>query len=293
MLGCGFKRVSVVVPNYNYERYIGERLRSVFEQTYPIYELIVLDDNSSDGSVRAIREQLANRSVDHRLIVNSVNSGSVFAQWKRGVELARGDYVWIAEADDLAQPEFLATVMAGFEDEHTVLSYCESKQMAESGEIVCEHYRDYVADISDVKWNVSYHGAGADEIAGALAVKNTIPNVSAVVFKRSALDEVLRRHFDEIAQFRVAGDWMVYLRVVSQGMIAFSSDALNLHRRHGSSVTIGGNAEALLKEIRRIQLWVRQHHAIDASVAELADRYMQQLCEQFNVDARVRDELAQ
>nr|AFU10507.1 glycosyltransferase [Burkholderia thailandensis] len=293
MLGCGFKRVSVVVPNYNYERYIGERLSSVFEQTYPIYELIVLDDNSSDGSVSAIREQLANRSVEHRLIVNSVNSGSVFVQWKRGVELARGDYVWIAEADDLAQPEFLATVMAGFQDEHTVMSYCESKQMAESGEVVCEHYRDYVADISDVKWNASYHAAGADEIAGALAVKNTIPNVSAVVFKRSALDEVLRRHFDEITQFRVAGDWMVYLRVVGQGMIAFSSDALNLHRRHGSSVTIGGNAEALLKEIRRIQLWVRQHHAIDASIAELADRYMQQLCEQFNVDARVRDELAQ
>nr|ADZ55348.1 glycosyltransferase [Burkholderia humptydooensis]AEO78273.1 glycosyltransferase group 1 protein [Burkholderia humptydooensis] len=293
MLGCGFKRVSVVVPNYNYERYIGERLNSVLEQTYPVYELIVLDDNSSDGSVRAIREQLANRSVDNRLIVNSVNSGSVFAQWKRGVELARGDYVWIAEADDLAQPEFLATVMAGFQDERTVLSYCESKQMAESGEVVCEHYRDYVADISDVKWNTSYHGAGADEIAGALAVKNTIPNVSAVVFKRSALDEVLHRHFDEIRQFRVAGDWMVYLRVVSQGMIAFAADALNLHRRHGSSVTIGGNAEALLKEIRSIQLWVRQHHVIDAPVAELADRYMQQLCEQFDVDARVRDELVQ
>ncbi|KVE35394.1 glycoside hydrolase family 99-like domain-containing protein [Burkholderia sp. TSV86] len=291
MLGCGFKRVSVVVPNYNYERYIGERLNSVFEQTYPVYELIVLDDNSSDGSVRAIREQLANRSVDNRLIANSVNSGSVFAQWKRGVELARGDYVWIAEADDLAQPAFLETVMAGFQDERTVLSYCESKQMTESGEVVCEHYRDYVADISSVKWNESYHGAGADEIAGALAVKNTIPNVSAVVFKRSTLDEVLQRHFDEIRQFRVAGDWMVYLRVVSQGMIAFSSSALNLHRRHGSSVTIGGNAEALLKEIRSIQLWVRQHHAIDASVAELADRYMQQLCEQFNVDARVRDEL--
>jgi glycosyltransferase involved in cell wall biosynthesis/SAM-dependent methyltransferase len=285
MLGCGFKRISVVVPNYNYERYIKERLESILKQTYPIYELIVLDDNSSDGSVRAIRESLANQDVDNHLIVNSENSGSVFAQWKRGVELAKGDYVWIAEADDLSNPEFLAIVMEGFGDERTVLSYCESKQMAETGEILCEHYRDYVADISADKWSKSYIGGGEQEISSALAVKNTIPNASAVVFRRSVLEDVLEHHFDHIRQFCVAGDWMVYLRVVERGLIAFVPESLNLHRRHAGSVTIGGDAEVLLKEIRGVQLWVRRNHSVDASVIETADRYALQLCSQFGVDA--------
>ncbi|WP_244099308.1 glycoside hydrolase family 99-like domain-containing protein [Burkholderia gladioli] len=291
LLGCGFKRVSVVVPNYNYERYIGERLNSVLKQDYPIYELIVLDDKSSDDSERVIREQLADHHIDNRVVVNHVNSGSVFAQWKRGVDLARGDYVWIAEADDLSDPEFLSTVIEGFDDPRTVLSYCESQQMAETGEILSPHYRDYVADISQDKWTRAYVGSGADEIARAMAVKNTIPNVSAVVFKRQVLGEVLTRHFDEVREFRVAGDWMVYLRVLEQGLIAFVPDALNLHRRHGGSVTIGGKAEALLNEIRRIQLWVRERHTVDPSVAAMADQYLRELCTQFGIDARLRDEL--
>ncbi|MCO1360003.1 glycoside hydrolase family 99-like domain-containing protein [Burkholderia multivorans] len=291
MLNCGFKRVSVVVPSYNYERYIGERLDSVLKQTYPIYELIVLDDNSSDGSVRVIREHLANQSVDNRLLVNSVNSGSVFAQWKRGVEFAKGDFVWIAEADDLSHPEFLATVVSGFDDERTVLSYCESKQMAETGEIICEHYRDYVADISSEKWTKAYIDDGKREISDALAVKNTIPNVSAVVFRRAILKDVLERHFDDIRQFRVAGDWMVYLRVIDRGRVAFVPDSLNLHRRHAASVTIGGDAEALLKEIRTVQLWVRRHHMVDPSIVEIADRYALELCSQFDVDTRVIEEI--
>ncbi|WP_418230138.1 glycoside hydrolase family 99-like domain-containing protein [Burkholderia mayonis] len=293
MLDCGFKRVSVVVPNYNYERFVEERLGSILKQTYPIYELIVLDDNSTDGSVHAIRERLANQGVDNRLVVNSANSGSVFAQWKRGVELAKGEYVWIAEADDLSDPEFLDAVMQGFDDERTVLSYCESKQMAETGELICEHYRDYVADISVDKWTQSYIADGKQEISGALAVKNTIPNVSAVVFKRAILEDVLKRHFDDIRQFRVAGDWMVYLRVADRGMIAFVPKSLNRHRRHAASVTIGGDAEALLKEIRSVQLWVRRHHSVDASVIEIADRYARQLCVQFEVDSRVVEAVTQ
>lgn len=289
LLGCGFKRVSVVVPNYNYERYIGERLDTILKQDYPIYELIVLDDHSSDESERVIRQQLADQHIDNRVVVNHVNSGSVFAQWKRGVELARGDYVWIAEADDLSDPEFLSTVIEGFDDARTVMSYSESKQMSETGEIVCEHYRDYVADISGDKWTRAYVGAGSEEIARALAIKNTIPNVSAVVFKRQVLHEVLSRHFDEIRTFRVAGDWMVYLRVLDRGLIAFVPDALNLHRRHGSSVTIGGKAEALVKEIRQMQMWVRANYTIDASVVEAADRYARELCAQFGLDERLLD----
>ncbi|MEQ5841382.1 glycoside hydrolase family 99-like domain-containing protein [Paraburkholderia acidicola] len=292
MLGCGFKRVSVIVPNFNYARFVDERLDSIFKQKYPIYEVIVLDDCSTDGSIDAIKAKLANQPVDNRLIVNEVNSGSVFAQWKRGVELAHGDYIWIAEADDLALPEFLPTVIAGFEDADAVLSYCESKQMAGSGELISEHYGDYVADISTTKWNEPYLNSGVTEIREALAVKNTIPNASAVVFRRRELSNVLQSHFDEVRRFRVAGDWMVYLRVMEAGKVSFVPDSLNLHRRHGSSVTIGGFGEAQLKEIRSIQLWVREKYDLDASIAAIADAYVRHLCSQFNLDERVLDQVS-
>ncbi|BCQ24034.1 glycosyltransferase [Caballeronia sp. NK8] len=287
MLGCGLKRTSVVVPNFNYERFIEARLDSIFTQGYPIYELIVLDDHSTDGSVERIRAKLANQPVDTRLVVNGTNSGSVFAQWKRGVELARGDYVWIAEADDLALSDFLARTADGLRDPDVVLSYSESKQMSESGEVLCEDYRDYVGDISTSRWNDSYVDSGISEVEHTLAVKNTIPNVSAVVFRRKDLAHVLAEHFDEIRRFRVAGDWMVYLRLLERGKIAYQPESLNLHRRHGRSVTIGGFGEAQLREIRGIQLWVREHHKLDEAVIETADAYARKLCMDFDLDESV------
>src|SRR4029079_6542776 len=92
-------KVSVIVPNYNYERYLKTRIESILDQTYPIYELILLDDASRDNSVAVARELLTRANIEYRIVTNSSNSGSVSLQWKRGLELARGDVVWIAEAD--------------------------------------------------------------------------------------------------------------------------------------------------------------------------------------------------
>ena len=81
------KKVSVIIPNYNYERYIQERILSVLNQTYPVYEIIILDDCSTDSSVLMIENFIANHPEKNiRLVKNTKNSGSVFAQWRKGLE---------------------------------------------------------------------------------------------------------------------------------------------------------------------------------------------------------------
>ena len=55
------------------------------------------------------------------LVPNEVNSGSVFAQWRKAAELATGDYLWIAEADDLSDPEFLARVMKVMDEDPDIV----------------------------------------------------------------------------------------------------------------------------------------------------------------------------
>jgi hypothetical protein len=90
LAGLTFHRVSVVVPNYNYARYLPERLASVFGQTYPVREVIVLDDASGDGSLRVLDGLRNERGWEFEVLPNEVNSGSVFRQWQRGVERARG-----------------------------------------------------------------------------------------------------------------------------------------------------------------------------------------------------------
>ena len=277
------KRVSVVVPNYNYGALIAERLASIEQQTYPVYELIVLDDASTDGSVEAIRQQLATLAIDTRLVVNERNSGSVFRQWRHGAELASGDIVWIAEADDLADPEFLEATVAAFVDSEVVVSYCQSRQMGPDGAILCEHYRDYTADVSTDKWLEPYVADGTEEIRTALAIKNTIPNVSAVLFRRDALLSALDSCGARLAELRVAGDWLVYVTMLATGRIAFTPRALNSHRRHPGSVTVSNFNLLQLREIVTMQQSIRRRFALDDAVRRVATAYAQRLFEQFGL----------
>jgi cellulose synthase/poly-beta-1,6-N-acetylglucosamine synthase-like glycosyltransferase len=90
-------KVSVIIPNYNHARYLRQRIESVVGQTYQDFEVILLDDCSTDES-RSIIDEYA-RDPRVRIEFNQKNSGNTFKQWNKGVKLARGEYVWVAESD--------------------------------------------------------------------------------------------------------------------------------------------------------------------------------------------------
>ncbi|MDX8481263.1 glycoside hydrolase family 99-like domain-containing protein [Mesorhizobium sp. VK24D] len=287
--GRPLPRVSVVVPNYNYGRYLDARLSSIVGQTVRPYELIVLDDASTDDSVETIERFLAPCDIPSKLIRNDRNSGSVFRQWMRGVEAARGDYVWIAEADDLADPDFLANLLPAFGRGDLVMSYCQSRQMSGDGRVLSEHYLDYVSDIDRSRWTKPYVVDGREEITQALYLKNTIPNVSAVLFRRGPLLEVLRAGLEEIASYRDAGDWVAYVRLLEKGGIAFHPRSLNSHRRHQSSVTRFDVRH--LQEIAKVQSETIVRFHLGASAQAAAAAYVQRLYEQFGLAPPERPQL--
>jgi glycosyltransferase involved in cell wall biosynthesis len=279
-------RVSVVVPNYNYARFLADRIGTIEKQIFPIYELIILDDCSTDESVQVIEEIIQHSTLDIKLVRNDTNSGSVFAQWQKGVELATGDLVWIAEADDLSETNFLSDVLRGFDNPSVVLSYCESKQISSNGKVLCDNYLDYVADISRERWQQAYVCDGHNEIADALSVKNTIPNVSAVVFKRDILSDVLKRELEQVREFKVAGDWYIYTKLLEQGGIAFIPHSANIHRRHAGSVTNASLNLSQLTEIVRMQRMVANNFLVSNDMQEIARCYAQRLYEQFGLATR-------
>ncbi len=233
-VGMPYKKVSAVVPNYNYEKYIEERLRSIENQTYPVYELLYLEDCSPDNSLDVAKKFLQQTNCEMKIFENKINSGSVFKQWAKGIALAKGDYIWIAEADDLAEPHFLEEVMKGFEDMEVILSYSQSKQIDEHGNIIAENYLAYTDDIDPEKWLSNYIRDGKEELADTLVVKNTIPNVSSVVFKKQDISQIL----EKLLTFKVGGDWYFYYWLLQKGKIAYNATSLNFHRRHTRSVTV-------------------------------------------------------
>ncbi len=179
--------VSAILPNYNYAKFFRSRLIEVLTQTYPISELIVLDDASTDNSIELINAELKKLKLSHpdlKIIFkpNAKNSGSVFSQWQKGIKLASSDYLWITELDDSCAPTFLEAAMAPIEiDPKIVLSYTNSKLIGSVST------KDSLRQVKDFARRRHLPGTyivdGIDELNKNLAVYNSIPNVSACIIK--------------------------------------------------------------------------------------------------------------
>ena len=278
------KKVSVVVPNYNYARYIKRRLESVVRQTYPIYELIVLDDASSDESVKLIRQKIAEVKRRYpklrvRIVENEKNSGKTIAAWKKGIELAKGDYVWIAEADDLCSQGFLKEAMKGFEDPEVVLSYTESAIINGVGLMIAPNFRWSRDKEKTGHYARNYVRDGREEVEEIMAIRCTIPNVSAVVLKK---DKRYLKYLDESLKFTQAGDWYFYAKVLENGKIAYNRKALNKFRIHGGSVTAGAkNVKRHLQEIEEMHEYFNKNYKLSSVVEERMEAEMERVKERL------------
>src|ERR1700737_2534716 len=125
--------VSVIIPNYNHSPYLRQRIESVLRQTFQDFEVILLDDSSTDNSRSILSEYVIDPRI--RFEFNEVNSGSTFKQWNKGVRLARGNYVWIAESDDYADERLLERLVELLDAEPEVtFAYCRSWGISEKGQ---------------------------------------------------------------------------------------------------------------------------------------------------------------
>ena len=259
------KKVSVIIPNYNYANYIIERIDSILLQTYPIYELIILDDCSTDNSVEVIEEKIKTiKDIKVQFIKNKTNSGGVFKQWKKGFDSATGDFIWIAEADDSAENNFVEELIKPFDDDEVVLSYCESARIDGNNMLIREKSDDLYDMCRTGEWNKSYIWTGREENIYHLSVTNTILNVSSVMWRKKDYTDI----FAKAGEFKVAGDWYIYYNILKDGKISWNCKPLNYYRKHGSSVCTDVRAEIEFGEICRIQNEISELYDLPKEIKE-------------------------
>lgn len=275
------KKLSVVVPNFNYERYLRDRLGSITEQTYPIFEIIVLDDASTDKSLEVVKRFREESRRDIRLVENSENSGNVFAQWRKGIDTARGDLVWIAEADDLSSNQFLSRLAPFFDGERTGFAYCDSTPIDSDGNILETSYKTYYARVAPDALQADIECDGATFAQKYLSQRNVILNVSSVLWRKSCLNRSFDLVRNNLLTFKLAGDWLIYLAACIDGRIAYVSKPMNYHRRHQQGVTSKSPAELQLSEIGRIHEYFAKHFGIDDAKRQHQLKYVEELTEQF------------
>jgi glycosyltransferase involved in cell wall biosynthesis len=250
--------VSVVVPNYNHAKYLPQRMESILRQTYSDFEIIILDDASSDDSLAVIQNYLHIPEV--RFVPNTRNSGTTFAQWNKGVELARGKYVWIAESDDFAEPDLLKKLVPILDKNPEVgIAYGQSRMVDQNGMEVMDTLARILEPLDRQRWNSSFVANGIEECRRYLLWLNTIPNASAVVFRKKTFLVAGRADLS----FKLTGDWFMWVKMLLISDLGFHSGFVNSFRQHRGTVREREGWDVLQKEKVRIQLEILKKTDLD------------------------------
>ena len=219
--------VSVIIPNYNHAPYLKERIDSVLNQTYQDFEVIILDDCSPDNSVEVIEQYRSNPHVSH-ILINEQNTRNTFIQWERGISMAKGRYIWIAESDDVAEPQLLETLIGQLEQHPGAsVAFCHSRLIDVDGALLSEQNTKNPAQPGQITIDDSC------TFLRHLLIFNYIYNASMAVFRRDVYD----RANPDYKQFRYCGDWHFWASVCAAGRVIEVYDMLSRFRQHQRKVT--------------------------------------------------------
>ena len=192
---------SIIVPAFNVSATLAETLNSLLKQTYPTFEVIVVDDGSTDDTAQIAAQFARDRRVR---VIRQANRGLAGAR-NTGVAAARGDMIGFCDSDDLWLPQKLALHVAHLEaNPHVGISYCGSALMNDAGALTGQAQRPRLTNVD----------------AASIFKRNPIGNGSAPVLRRAVLEDIAFRprhessrdwYFDET--FRQSEDIECWLRI--------------------------------------------------------------------------------
>lgn len=218
-------KVSVIVPNYNHARFLRQRLDSIFNQTFQDFEVIILDDCSTDNSKEIIEEFRKRPQVSH-IVFNETNSGSPFKQWAKGFDLAQGEYIWIAESDDWAELNFLEIMVSCLNSNGNI-----ALVFSASNWVYLDHEDKVLLHSNNFEMN------GIEFIKKRMICGNSIQNASAVIFRKENIKHLSNNYIN----FKGSGDYQFWINLCETGNVSYISSCLNNFRRHHESTTEKNN----------------------------------------------------
>ncbi len=225
--------VSVIIPTYNRADLLGQTLDSITKQTFRDYEIVVIDDGSTDGT----HELVADRSEPIRFLEQEHRGAS--AARNHAVAEARGALVAFLDSDDLWQPHFLEEV-AGAVDARpdAALGYSDFRTIDSSGRVLRGHVKR------------QHGGQVVDRLFESIFI-----HTSCVVARRKVILEA--GGFDE--QLQANEDYELWLRLSLRYPFVSVPKPLCLRRSHNGSLSRNGNVQFLTRKAELLEGFYQRH----------------------------------
>jgi len=238
--------VSAVIPLYNHERWIGEAVDSVRDQTLPVAELVVVDDGSSDRSLRALREH----DVGGLRCLTQENRGAHEAL-NRGISVAKGDYVAILNSDDAHEPEWIESAYAISRARGAALVFGSVRLVDGEG-------APLPPDSETARW----YAAAVEQVRGAASLRAGVARENVAVTTSSFfLHRALWRALGGFRAYRYVHDYDFLLRALElcPDRVVFADGVPAVRYRVHERNTISEDLEralaeraAMLADLRRL-----------------------------------------
>lgn len=235
--------VSVVIPCYNCENFINKTVNSILNQTVLPKEIILIDDNSSDNTLKAIQE-LENSNKIVKVFNFIENKGPSFTR-NYGVDKSKGEYILFMDSDDIASPYLIEKSLQKLsnlnkQDKNKwVLSYTSYIQIDEYDNIISTIIKGIQVE--------------PEEILGYEFLRNIIITTSGVIIHKNIFYEAAR--FNE--ELSYSEDWDLWLRVARLGGFSYVDEPLiKIRRREGS-------LSSKIKNMKKGEQKVLKQYSID------------------------------
>jgi glycosyltransferase involved in cell wall biosynthesis len=251
-------KVSVIVPNFNHASYLRERLESIYSQTYTNFDVILLDDCSEDESREILAEYAERHKEITTVIFNETNSGGVFNQWRKGLSLAKGDLIWIAESDDHCDPTHLAELVRFFQNDAVMLAFCRTDFVSGDKNTRTWTSEECLSDTRADIWGQPFITSAHWLVNHAWGMKNVVINVSSAVFRHPGAMALMED--DSWKNSRLCGDWVFYLHLVRGGLVAYSPHTTNYYRQHKQGTSANTQKQ---------KIYYREHEMVAKALLEL------------------------
>lgn len=213
--------LSIVMPVFNSEKYVGTAIESILKQTYNDFELIIIDDGSTDGSLKIIKSFKDKRI---RIIINDSNRGIVYSR-NRGLQEAKGKYIGMFDSDDVAHS-------SKFEEQIEFLE--KNKDFGMVGSWV--RIIDEMGNLTGKNWKLT---ASSEMIPAIMLFKNYFLQ-SAVLYRSECISKY---RFQE--DFEIGEDYKIWLEIIADYRVWNIQKYLVQYRVHPQSST---SNHALLRQ---------------------------------------------
>ena len=276
--------ISVVITCYNYGHYVAGCLESVLSQTFQAFEIIVVDDGSTDNTGEMVQSFLGDPRITY---LKQSNRGQANAK-NRGIREARGEFVAFLDADDLWEPDKLQKQLDCFDDETVGVVYSRALYIDDQGKNLNREVESFGIHLTP-RWG---------KVLPYLLFDNFVPFSSAMVRRK-----LLARGFNE--NIKMAIDWELWLYLSLECRFGFVDEKL-LRYRMGHEGQMSKNAQErfrctdgildtflekhghklsrrLIKQVLAHKYYLRWNYFLDKDPVQARNFLRKALCNRVNV----------